>query len=303
MPTHDTDLRAARWFKPDFVIEVGSRGIGRNGLLRQPSVNAVRLDKKAADLIDGAAKVKATAAPVATGTHPDRVVFPEDGYTKQQVADYYASVMPHLLPAIVDRPLSLIRCPSGIGAACFFQMHEISGVDQVDRVRLKEGSDVRAAARAIHGHLASMRLASFVRTSGGKGLHVVVPLNPAVPWPRAKAFAQSFALVLAKIQPDRYVATASKARRKGVIFIDYLRNARGATSVASYSLRARAGAPVATPITWPELSRVRSAAAFTIASIPKRLAKMKADPWAGYDKIEQNLDHIVPTHPAPRRRR
>ncbi len=368
--THDTDLRAARWFKPDFVIEVGSRGIGRNGLLRQPSVKAIRLDKKAADLIDGAAKLKATAstkptrrwkpsaAPVATVTHPHRVVFPEDGYTKQQVADYYASVMPHLLPAIVDRPLSLIRCPSGTGAACFFQKHEISGVGQVDRVRLKEGSgvnasylvvrdaaavmqlvqfnalefhpwgakadapedadmlvfdldpgpgvawaDVRAAARAIHGHLASMRLASFVRTSGGKGLHVVVPLNPAVPWPRAKAFAQSFALVLAKIQPDRYVATASKARRKGVIFIDYLRNARGATSVASYSLRARAGAPVATPITWPELSRVRSASAFTIASIPKRLARMKADPWAGYDKIEQNLDHIVPTRPAPRRRR
>ncbi len=192
----------ARWFKPDFVIEVGSRGIGRNGLLRQPSVKAVRLDKKAADLIDGAAKVKATAASVAAVTHPDRVVFPEDGYTKQQVANYYASVMPHLLPAIVDRPLSLIRCPSGTGAACFFQKHEISGVDQVDRVRLKEGSDVRPAARAIHGHLASMRLASFVRTSGGKGLHVVVPLNPAVPWPRAKAFAQSFALVFAKIQPD-----------------------------------------------------------------------------------------------------
>ncbi len=363
VPDNDTDLRSARWFAPLFVVDVHSRGRGSNGLLRQPSLKAVRMDKDIDDLMNhDAAPAKArrkgagSASAEVALTHPERVVFPGDGITKQQVADYYAAVMPHLLPGIVDRPLSLIRCPGGIEGHCFFQKHEISGVEGVDHVRIKENSGergdylvvrdaaavmqlvqfnalefhpwgakadapdvadllvfdldpgsgvewaaVRAAARKVREMLAQIKLQSFVRTSGGKGLHVVVPLHPPVAWTTAKPFAQSFAMTLSLMEPEKYLATATKSRRDGRIFIDYLRNGRGATSVASYSLRARPGAPVATPLTWTELSRVQSAAAFTLANVPARLAKRKSDPWEGLSELRQNLDHLDAETPAPKR--
>ncbi len=116
---------------------------------------------------------------------------------------------------------------------------------------------VAAAAVDVCDLLARVGLASFVRTTGGKGLHVVVPLRPAPEWAQAKDFAHAFAASLAASRPEEFVATAAKNKRDGKIFVDYLRNARGATSVASYSLRSRTGAPVAVPLAWSELGKIK----------------------------------------------
>jgi bifunctional non-homologous end joining protein LigD len=148
---------------------------------------------------------------------------------------------------------------------------------------------VKRAARDLRDRLATLDLQSFLRTSGGKGLHVVVPLNPGCDWDLARRFAQGFASSLAQSEPGRFVATATKSKRNGVIFIDYLRNGRGATSVASYSLRARAGAPVAMPLAWSELAKLTSAAAFDLHSARRRLARRRNDPWQGIDSLKQNL--------------
>jgi bifunctional non-homologous end joining protein LigD len=276
-------------------------------------------------------------------THPDRVVFPE-GYTKQDVADYYTAVMPRLLEAIRGRPLSIIRCPVGTSKGCFFQKHTMAGLKRVRSMVLKEesggegtylyvenaaqmlelvqfnaiefhpwastvantdvtdylvfdldpGPDVAwkavvAAAELLRDRLRDVKLESFVRTTGGKGLHVVVPLRPAVVWADAKDFAQRFASSLADERPNEFIATASKAKRSGVIFIDYLRNSRGATSVASYSLRSRAGAPVALPLSWVELRKVKGATAFTLRNVPARIKRQTRDPWHAFAGFRQSL--------------
>ncbi|MDR3386068.1 MAG: DNA ligase D [Rudaea sp.] len=378
--TIDPLLRDAHWVEPEMVAEVYYRGIGNLGLLRQPSLKAIRADKSAADLVTAVAGVrrgesamptakskKASSAPDAASkparrkiaavaspsaavklSHPERVAFPADGYTKQEVADYYSAVMPWLLAGISNRPLSVVRCPDGIGDACFFQKHLTPGLTRVRSVRLTEENgksgnylfvdsaeavmelvqfnalefhpwaatardpdhaqylvfdldpapDVawkRVVAAAIDARdlLAGIGLTSFVRTTGGKGLHVVVPLRPPSPWTQAKDFAHAFASSLAESRPDEFIAVATKNRRGGKIFVDYLRNTRGATSVASYSLRARPGAPVAVPLDWKELSRIRGGAAFDIRSVPKRLRRLRNDPWAGFDSVHQGLESIA----------
>lgn len=152
---------------------------------------------------------------------------------------------------------------------------------------------VVAAARQVRTLLRALGLASYVRTSGGKGLHVVVPLKPACPWPRVKDFAHAFAESMAAADPLAYVATATKKFRKGRIFIDYLRNGRGATSVASFSLRAREGAPVAMPLRWEELGRLKGGDAYTLASAPRRMARLGAHPWGDYARRKQDLTAIA----------
>ncbi len=364
----DPLLRDARWIEPSAVAEVYYRGIGNQHLLRQPSLKTMRTDKTAADLADsdrdrGQSRLspsartasrtrsrKSTLPPVPdiAITHPDRVVYPDDGITKQDVADYYARVMDWFLPGVVDRPTSVIRCPEGTAQACFFQKHMIPGLKHVGSAKLKEesgaqatyiyprdaasvlelvqfgvlefhpwgatvaqsdradrvvfdldpGSDVAwervtAAARLVHKLLAQSGLESFLRTTGGKGLHVVVPLNPGCPWPQVKDFSRAFAGTLAQAHPLEFIATASKARRNGLIYVDYLRNSRGATSVASYSLRSRAGAPVAMPLRWNELGKLKSGHDFDIRSAPQRLARLRSDPWAGIGELRQDLDDIM----------
>ncbi|HET8882824.1 MAG TPA: DNA ligase D [Solimonas sp.] len=148
--------------------------------------------------------------------------------------------------------------------------------------------EIKAAARAVRERLAALKLESFLRASGGKGLHVVVPLSGDDDWDAVKAFAHALAQTMAQEQPDHYLAVAGKSRREGRIFIDYLRNARGATSVANYSLRARAGAPVAVPLAWDELTGLRSAAPFHFGNLRKRIAR-HPDPWRGIDDVEQAL--------------
>jgi bifunctional non-homologous end joining protein LigD len=148
--------------------------------------------------------------------------------------------------------------------------------------------DVIAAAREVRARLERVNLASFVKTTGGKGLHVVLPIEPA-PWDAAKEFAYAVAASMVADEPTRYTATATKSRRNGRIFIDYLRNSREATAIAPYSTRARPGAPVATPVAWSELGSLASANHYTLRNLPARLARLRKDPWAGFARLKQAL--------------
>jgi bifunctional non-homologous end joining protein LigD len=373
VPTKDTDLRSAAWFEPRFVVEVFYRGIGGQQLLRQASLKAIRRDKDVADLADpdSAARVEkavdtskvkspgkrlksastpSVPPPGAEGrtppklSSPTKVIFPDIKATKQDVWNYYTAVMDHLLPEIIGRPLSIIRCPSGTAKPCFFQKHHTAGLELVDSVRLKEDSginahylvvrdaasllelvqfnalefhpwgshaeasdradrvvfdldpgpdvpfsEVKKAAVDIRKLLEQLELQSFLRASGGKGLHVVVPLNPGCDWDLTKRFAKGFAEALSQSEPTRFLATSTKSLRNKRIFVDYLRNGRGATAVASYSLRGRPGAPVAMPIAWSELAKLTRADAFTMKDVPAKLARRRKDPWANINTIQQNL--------------
>lgn len=369
--TTDTDLRTATWFPPRFVVEVFFRGIGRQDLLRQPSLKAIREDKDVKDLADSdraekpakaaslAKAAKATPASKKAAkrgkksapttdlpklSSPTKILFPESRITKQDVWDYYLAVADHLLPEIAGRPLSIIRCPAGIERPCFFQKHLTAGLERVDTVKLKEESgtnanylvvedlpglmelvqfnalefhpwgshanepdradrvvfdldpgesvpfsEIKKAATDIRKLLEQLELESFLRVSGGKGLHVVVPLNPGCDWDLTKRFAHGFADALARSEPDRFLSTATKSKRNKRIFVDYLRNGRGATAVASYSMRGRAGAPVAMPLAWSELSKLTKANAFTIKDVPAKLKRRRKDPWEGIERVKQNL--------------
>jgi bifunctional non-homologous end joining protein LigD len=147
---------------------------------------------------------------------------------------------------------------------------------------------VTEAARDVRERLKRVKLKSFLKTTGGKGLHVVVPIKPA-PWDIAKKFAHVVAQSMAEDDPTRYLATAAKARRKNRVFVDYLRNSREATAIAPYSTRARPGAPVAMPIAWSELGSLTSANQYTVRNAMQRLGRLKEDPWAGIGRLKQAL--------------
>lgn len=148
--------------------------------------------------------------------------------------------------------------------------------------------DVVAAARDVRARLAKLKLKTFVKTTGGKGLHVVLPVKPAS-WEDAKNFCRAVANAMAADDPVRYTAVVSKSKRNNRIFIDYLRNSHDATAVAPYSTRARPGAPVSTPIDWSELGALKSADQFTVNNLPQRLARLRKHPWAGIGQVKQNL--------------
>ncbi|MBZ9791141.1 DNA ligase D [Rhizobium sp. 3T7] len=143
-------------------------------------------------------------------------------------------------------------------------------------------TDVIAAANELKERLEAAGLAAFVKTSGGKGLHVVTPLKPKASWVQVKAFAKALADGMSKDQPDKYLATATKAKRTGKIFIDYLRNGRGNTAVAAYSTRARPGAAVSMPLEWKELTEEIGPAYFTVDNAPARLDTLRSDPWMDF---------------------
>jgi bifunctional non-homologous end joining protein LigD len=140
---------------------------------------------------------------------------------------------------------------------------------------------------AIRAQLAAAGLVSFVRTTGGKGLHVVAPIERTVDWDVLKAFAKAVADAVVHDAPDHYTATVTKSKRVGRIFIDYLRNSQGATAIASWSVRARPGAGVAVPIAWEELAEVKGGDAFGVAEAGRRLSG--PDPWAGFGEVRQRL--------------
>jgi bifunctional non-homologous end joining protein LigD len=148
--------------------------------------------------------------------------------------------------------------------------------------------DVVEAAREVRKRLRRVKLTSFVKTTGGKGLHVVVPIRPA-PWAVAKKFAKTVAASMAMDEPKRYTANPIKERRHGRVFVDYLRNSREATAIVPYSTRARAGAPVAVPLSWSELSSLRSANQYTVRNLAQRLSRLGGDPWAGMGRSRQAL--------------
>ncbi|UIJ70576.1 DNA ligase D [Aurantimonas sp. HBX-1] len=147
--------------------------------------------------------------------------------------------------------------------------------------------DVKAASFDLRDRLAELGLKSFPMVTGGKGVHVVVPLDRRQGWEEVKAFAKAFAVRQAEDEPDRFVATMSKAKRKGRIFIDWLRNERGSTAIAPYSSRSREGAPVATPVSWNELATLSAANGFDINTVVARLDE--PDPWADYADVRQSL--------------
>lgn len=147
---------------------------------------------------------------------------------------------------------------------------------------------VNKAARELRERLADLKLTSFVKTTGGKGLHVVVPTS-GTPWDDTKDFAHAMVLAMEADAPDKYVSKMTKSIRGGKIFLDYLRNGRGATAIVAYSTRARAGATVSVPVDWDELGPKLTPDKFTVLNIGKRLASLKTDPWAGIGKVKQKL--------------
>jgi bifunctional non-homologous end joining protein LigD len=245
---------------------------------------------------------------------------------------------------VTQRPLALVRCPSGSQKGCFFQKHSWAGlsdfilretvrdeggeeevlyidslaglislvqagvleihpwgsrIDDVDRpdrivMDLDPGEGVEwptviEAAREVRERLDGMGLKSFVKTTGGKGLHVVVPLTPQAGWDEVKGFARSLAESMERDSPQRYIATMAKKARRGLIYVDYLRNGRGATAIAAYSTRSRPGAPVAVPLAWEELSPALKPNHFSVENLPARLARLRKDPWAELLKVKQTL--------------
>ena len=148
---------------------------------------------------------------------------------------------------------------------------------------------IKAAAESLRDRMSGMGFSAFVKTTGGKGLHVVVPITPKQDWEAVKLFAKRVAEDLVREAPQRYTATMSKSKREGKIYIDYLRNARTATAVCAFSTRARANAPVSVPVHWQELATDVRGEYFTIHNVPQRLARLRTDPWEGYEKARRPI--------------
>ena len=350
--------RQVRFVRPELVAEVEFRAWTADGHLRHAAFRGLREDKAADEItreVPGMTETGKTISKAKPGTevtqhgirltHPDRIYWPDAGVTKEGLADYYAEVWPRIEPFVTGRPLSLLRCPSGIEGEQFFQknawkglnpaihlvddpatpdIEQLISIDDLDGLialvqsavleihpwgstvadwerpdmiimDLDPGEGVEwtaviAAAEEVRQRLDDAGLAAFVKTSGGKGLHVVAPLKPGADWPAIKAFTKALADAMAADSPDAYVATIAKAKRSGKILIDYLRNQRGQTAVAPYSTRARPGAPVSAPLAWDELAPGIGPAHFTVLNLPTRLTALKQDPWADFRKAAAPLE-------------
>jgi bifunctional non-homologous end joining protein LigD len=278
-------------------------------------------------------------------SNPERIIYPEDGLTKGDLADYYAAVDPLIMIDVARRPMTLIRCPQGRAKKCFFQKHDsgtfgpdvkhipikekdghledylyfddIKGLmasvqmgtvefhgwgSKVDKVEYPdrlvfdldpdvglEFEKVKAAAVRLKALLEDLGLKSFPLLSGGKGIHVVVPLDASKDWPTVKSFADRFSRAIAEAEPETFTANIRKVQRKGRIFLDWLRNQRGATAVMPYSARAREGAPVSAPIAWSELDRYESGGHFTIRDADQLLERASSKLLAGWGEAKQAL--------------
>ncbi|MEX2529599.1 MAG: DNA ligase D [Gemmatimonadota bacterium] len=346
-PPRGAAARGVHWVAPTLVAEVAFRGWTEGGRLRHPSFQGLRVDKPPTKVgreqTQSGSRSMNRIAGVAL-SNPDRVLYPEQGVTKRDLARYYETVEEWILPHLEDRPLSLVRCPGGRGEKCFYQKHLTEGLpepvrgievgdedepslyvavddlpglvtlvqfgvmelhpwgsredrlDRPDRIvfDLDPGEGVQwrlvtEAAHSLRGRLGDLGLESYLRTTGGKGLHLMVPIARRSDWDDVKGFARDIARAMEREEPERYVSTARKAKRKGKIFVDYLRNGRGATAIASYSTRARPGAPVATPLRWEELSRLPGPDRYTVLNIPARLGALGSDPWEGLFQNRQVL--------------
>jgi len=370
--------KGAIWVKPKLVAQVSFATWTSDGLVRQAAFKGLREDKPAREVRRGeptvspkprtarhasyAAPPSSTAKTTRTAkssksansgtehapvrlTHPDKILDAESQLTKQQLADYYWAIAPHMLPYIAGRPVSLVRCPEGSGHPCFFQKHANHalppGVESVDVPDKKTGKvepyitlstpealaglaqmgvleihpwsstnddlehpdkiifdldpdtaiswrTLADSAAEVRQQLKSLGLESFLKTTGGKGLHVVIPIEAKIDWAAVKQFAHSFALAMEQQRPKLYLSKMSKAARKDRIFIDYLRNERGSTAIAPYSPRARAGAPVALPLSWTDL-KLPKRPVFEVASFREWRRRLVRDPWKDILKTRQRL--------------
>jgi bifunctional non-homologous end joining protein LigD len=356
----------ATWVKPMLVAEVEFSNWTDEKLMRHPSFRGLREDKPAKEVVldrpvspsplsnhvhrasredqHGSHLNQNNVIADVPLTHPDKVLYPDDGITKLDLANYYERVAKWILPHVTNRLLALVRCPEGIAKSCFFQKHPLQGTSQhLLRISVQEknkaedhlavndlaglislvqigvleihvwGSridqyekpdrlifdldpdptvdwpQVVTAAKEVRLLLKELGLIAFLKTTGGKGLHLVVPVQRRTGWDEAKQFSRAVADFLVAAAPDRYIANMSKAARKGKIFVDYLRNQRGATAIAPYSTRAHAGATVSVPISWRELSTSLRSDEFTIRNLPHRLARLRNDPWEGIDEVKQTI--------------
>jgi len=378
----------ARWVAPAMVVEVAFTEWTEDGHLRHPVFQGIREDKDAAEVrreVPGApvtapaaesprqsgpqkpplplprsaaprrpARARTGDAVTVAGvmlSKPDRVLWPDAGFTKADLARYYAAVAPWILPQVADRPLTLVRCPEGIASPCFYQKHaDDSFPPSIGRVAVEEGGEVRPYtyvhdvaglvafaqmgvlelhawgarrdrierpdrvvidldpatdvpwARVVHAafeireRLLDVGLESWVKSTGGKGLHVVVPIARRNTWDEAKAFSRALCEEVAAGHPGWYVLTSTLAKRKGRIFLDYLRNGRGSTSICAYGVRARPGGTVSVPLRWSELTPATDPGKFTIATVPRRLAALRADPWEGMADVKQTLTRTLMRH-------
>jgi len=342
------ERRGLIYVKPQLVGEVEFRAWSADGNLRHAAFRGLREDKPATEVVRETDKTTARGLPKSAValTHPDRIYWPDEGITKEGLANYYAQVWRFMAPYVVNRPLALLRLPDGIsGRQRFFQKHAWKGmnphIEEITDPKDKRGEkllrvtdfdgvvalvqsavleihpwgtttdtwekpdmitmdldpaedvewvNVIAAAYELKERLEAEGLAAFVKTSGGKGLHVVTPLAPKAGWAEVKGFAKWLADSMSSDDPDLYLATATKAKRKGRIFIDYLRNGRGNTAVAPYSTRARPGAAVSMPLEWSELSAEIGPDYFTVDNTPTRLNALPKDPWDGFFAAAKPLE-------------
>ncbi len=341
------ELRTIHWVRPDVLCEVTFTEWTEDGRIRHPSFQGLREDKKEAEVkmekpLSAKSAAIATAPPgrdakgkvlVIDGitiTHPERVISETGHVTKGELAEYHAAVAPYILPRLLRHPLSLLRCPSGIGNQCFYQRNpgrglgadvkpfkfkhkgksyeylyiedekglieiiqmgaieihpwgaSIDAIDYPDRLifDLDPAPDVpfeavKLAAQDLRQRLDRKGLESMLKCTGCKGLHVTVPLAEKDGWAAVKAFASALAHEMVAAAPSAYVATMTKVKRNGKIFIDFFRNDYTATAIADYAVRARPGAPVALPLSWKELDDLESASQFTMKDVLARLKRKK----------------------------
>lgn len=360
------ERKGALWVKPQLVAEVAFSTWTSDNLVRQASFKGLREDKPASEVVREKASAgipNARSASVKSRSHaasatspaisptlpritnPDKVIDRESGLTKQQFVSYYAEVASHILPHIADRPLSIVRCPSGTAAKCFFQKHVkpglpkgIGSVEIVDRKSGKpepyitlsdaavipelgqlnvmelhpwgapasdfehpdriifdldpdasiEWKTLAATVLEVSARLKKLGLESFLKSTGGKGLHVVAPIQCEHDWPTVKEFAHQFVLAMEADNPSLYITKMTKAARTGRIYLDYLRNERGATAVAPYSPRSRNGVPVSVPMAWSEL-KADAAPRCLVANFDEWRKRLAHDPWAELPKTKQRL--------------
>jgi bifunctional non-homologous end joining protein LigD len=340
--------RNAHWVEPVLVAEVVFTEWTQDGKVRHPSFQGLREDKRADEVVRESPAASGEGEPRVLDiriSHPDRVMYPEPGLTKLQLARYAESVAEAMVPHVRGRPLTLVHCPEGIAGECRFMKHsKLWAPAALRRVRIQEKTklgeylvadgpealvalvqmdvlevhtwnstvdrleepdrivldldpgpavpfgEVVAAARMVRGALEAMGMASFAKTTGGVGLHVVVPIAPVRPWQECLAFARGLAAMLVRHAPDRFTTAFAVRGRERKILIDFLRNNRTNTSIAAFSTRARPGAPVSVPVAWDELGPRLRPDRFTVRTVPRRLASLRADPWAGYATAARPLD-------------
>ena len=347
---------AERWVEPTLVAEISFAEWTPDDHVRHAVFQGLRMDTPASAVTrevaravtgaeaNGAARAPAARAPSSIKvTNPDRVIDASTGLTKLALVRYYESVAERILPHLLDRPVSLVRAPEGIGGELFFQKHpetrvpglrvfdaslwpghaQMLGVDSADALLAAaqmntiefhtwnstsrhidkpdrvvfdldpgEGvswAHVQEGALLVHTLLSELGLESWLKTSGGKGLHVVVPLAPKLGYDAVKGFSQSVVQHLAATIPQRFVAKSGGANRIGRVYVDYLRNGHTATTAAAFSARSRPGLGVSMPVAWEQLMSLKSGAQWTIATAREYLSFEQIDPWAGYWKSRQTL--------------